>query len=215
LGVAPLTGAKASKSAIKTARAPRVLHIAADGFFLPDQPPGSALRWGSILGVDPRLRPPLTELSLLRSGLALAGANYRANEAGHGLLTALDIAGLDLWGTQLVAIAARGIESEQAAVDQAVDALRHSVVIAGAESQFVNLWTTDSRAATKLTTAYYERLLAGEGRSEALRGVQLAMLQSESHSHPFYWASFISIGARSPLTWADSPEVVQEIPRAP
>jgi len=62
-----------------------------------------------------------------------------------------------------------------------------------------------------LTTAYYERLLAGEGRSEALRGVQLAMLRGESRSHPFYWASFILIGARGPIAWANSPEAAQEI----
>ena len=110
-----------------------------------------------------------------------------------------------------MAIVARGIESEQASVNQAVYALRRSLVIAGAESQFVNLWTTDHRAATELTTAYYERLLAGEGRSEALRSVQLAMLRSESRSHPFYWAGFIPIGARGPIAWADSREAVQEI----
>jgi CHAT domain-containing protein len=66
-----------------------------------------------------------------------------------------------------------------------------------------------------LTTAYYERLLAGEGRSEALRGVQLAMLRSENRGHPFYWASFISIGARSPIAWENSPQTAQEISGSP
>jgi CHAT domain-containing protein len=211
LGVTPLTGAQASDAAIKTAHAPRVLHIAVDGFFLPDQVRESAERWGSIFRIDPAFRPPVTENPLLRSGLALAGANCREDDADGGLLTALEIASLDLWGTQLVAIVARGIESEQAAVGQAVYALRRSAVIAGAQSQFVNLWTTDARAASDLTTAYYERLLAGEGRSEALRGVQLAMLRSDSRSHPFYWASFILIGARGPIAWANSPQAVQEI----
>ena len=211
LGVTPLTGAQATDAAIRTAHAPRVLHIAVDGFFLPDQVGESTLRWESILKIRSRVQPPVTENPLLRTGLALAGANRRASDADGGLLTALEIAELDLWGTQLVAIAARGIESEQAAIDQAVYALRRSLVIAGAESQFVNLWTTDRRAATKLTTAYYERLLAGEGRSEALRSVQLEMLRSEGRSHPFYWASFISIGARGPIAWASSPEPVQEI----
>ena len=215
LGVTPLTGAQASDAAIRTAHAPRVLHIAADGFFLPDQILESTVRWESILSVGSRLRRPVTESPLLRTGLALAGVNRRASDTDGGLLTALEIAGLDLWGTRLVAIAARGIESEQAAVNQAVYTLWRSLVIAGAESQFVNLWTTDHRAATKLTTAYYERLLAGEGRSEALRSVQLEMLRSESRSHPFYWASFISIGARGPIAWAGSPEVDQEISGPP
>jgi CHAT domain-containing protein len=66
-----------------------------------------------------------------------------------------------------------------------------------------------------LTTAYYERLLAGEGRSEALRAVQLAMLRSENRSHPFYWANFILIGARGPIAWANSPEAVQAISGSP
>jgi hypothetical protein len=48
-----------------------------------------------------------------------------------------------------------------------------------------------------------------------LRGVQLAMLRSENRSHPFYWASFILIGARGPIAWANSPEAVQEIPGPP
>jgi hypothetical protein len=215
LGIAPLTGARASDAAIKTAHAPRVLHIAVAGFFLPDQVRESAVRWGSIFRIDPHFRLPVTESSLLRSGLALAGANRRENAADGCLLTALEIAGLDLWGTQLATIAARGIAAEQAAVGQAVYALRRSLVIAGAESQFVNLWTTDPRAATELTTAYYERLLAGEGRSKALRGVQLAMLRSERRGHPFYWASFILIGARGPIAWANSPEVVQEVSGSP
>jgi hypothetical protein len=215
LGVTPLTGAQASAAAMTSARAPRVLHVAVDGFFLPDQIPEGTVRWGSILGIDPQLRPPATENPLLRSGFALAGANRRANDAGRGLLTAQEIAGLDLWGTQLVGIAARGIESGETTVDQAVYALRRSLVLAGAQAQFANLWTTDSRAAAELATAYYERLLAGEGRSEALRSVQLEMLRSENRSHPFYWAGFIPIGARGPIVWEDAREAGEEISGAP
>jgi tetratricopeptide (TPR) repeat protein len=215
LSVTPLTGAQASDAAIEAAHAPRVLHVAVDGFFLPDPIGESTVRWSSILGVNSHSRRPVVENALLRSGLALAGANRRTNEADGGLMTALEIAGLDLWGTQLVAIAARGIESEQAAVDQSVYAFRRSLVIAGAASQFVNLWTTDHQAATELTTAYYERLLAGEGRSEALRGVQLEMLRSENRSHPFHWASFISIGERGPIAWTNAQEAAQEVSGAP
>jgi hypothetical protein len=203
LGVTPLTGDQASDTAIRSVHAPRVLHIASDGFFLPDQNQKSTLRWGSILNIDSDMRPLNFESPLVRTGLAFKGVNNRGSNTDGGLLFAQEMASLDLWGTQLVAIEARGIEKQQAAIHQSVYAFRRSLVIAGVESQFVNLWTTDHRAATKLTNAYYERLLAGVGRSAALRSVQLEMLRSEAHSHPFYWAGFVAIGASGPIAWAD------------
>ena len=44
-------------------------------------------------------------------------------------------------------------------------------------------------------TEYYTRLQRGEGRTEALRQVQLGMILGEKRRHPFYWASFIQSGA--------------------
>jgi len=213
LGVEPLTGARASAAAVRAARAPRVLHIAADGFFLSDGKLASELRWGSVFGVESLLQPSLAESPLLRSGLAFAGANRRGDRARGDLLTALQVAGLDLWGTQLVGISVARM-AYGAPTDQAVHAFRRAWLLAGAQAQFVNLWTTDPRAATELTTAYYERLLAGEGRSEALRSVQLGMLRSESRRHPYYWAGFAAIGARGPISWSEPHAAARPIPDA-
>ncbi len=41
---------------------------------------------------------------------------------------------------------------------------------------------------------YYTGLQRGEGRSEALRNVQLQMLRSGERRHPYYWAGFIQSG---------------------
>ena len=46
----------------------------------------------------------------------------------------------------------------------------------------------------ELMVAYYRALLQGQGRSEALRQVQLEMLKGEKRRHPYYWASFIQSG---------------------
>jgi CHAT domain-containing protein len=43
--------------------------------------------------------------------------------------------------------------------------------------------------------AYYKSLQAGEGRSEAMRQVQIRMLADPERRHPYYWASFIVSGA--------------------
>ncbi len=46
--------------------------------------------------------------------------------------------------------------------------------------------------------AYFKKVLGkGEkkqGRSEALRQVQLEMLQGDKYQHPYYWAAFIASG---------------------
>jgi CHAT domain-containing protein len=41
---------------------------------------------------------------------------------------------------------------------------------------------------------YYKGLQQGQGRSEALRNVQLKMLRSRDRQHPYYWAAFIESG---------------------
>ncbi|MGE4605918.1 MAG: CHAT domain-containing protein, partial [Myxococcota bacterium] len=205
LGVSALTGAGATETAIRTTEAPRVLHIATHGFFLADQeietPETRAMGGGlsaegngSIFG-----RPLSTENPLLRSGLVLAGANVAPVGSDDGILTALEMAGLDLWGTRLVVLSACETAVGQVAVGEGVYGMRRALVIAGAAAQLASLWKVSDYATKELMTAYYERLLAGEGRSEALRNVQLAMLANPARSRPYYWASFIPIGDRGPV----------------
>src|SRR5262249_55506368 len=102
LGSARLVlGEQATEQAIKALHGPSVLHITTHGFFLPDKPaPRAASR------ADGSLPPVTGDGSLLRSGLALAGANARTSGADDGLLTALEVSGLDLYGTQLVVLSA-------------------------------------------------------------------------------------------------------------
>jgi len=82
----------------------------------------------------------------------------------------------------------------------------------------MSLWQVSDAATRDLMAEYYKRLQAGEGRTEALRQVQLGMIRSGTAgqvsaaqrgiglsrdnrktvaadlSHPFYWAAFIQSG---------------------
>jgi CHAT domain-containing protein len=203
-----LRGTRATEAAIKSTKGPRVLHIATHGFFLPAEPPPKAEIAAMSTGGPPTgvfasqaaADSSGPENPLLRSGLALAGANKLSSGGEDGILTALEAAGLDLWGTQLVVLSACETGVGKVTEGDGVHGLRRALVIAGAETLVMSLWQVDDKATRELMTGYYERLGKGEGRSEALRQVQLKMLRSERRSHPYYWASFVPTGNWAPLT---------------
>ncbi|HKX26841.1 MAG TPA: CHAT domain-containing tetratricopeptide repeat protein [Blastocatellia bacterium] len=134
------------------------------------------------------------ENPLLRSGLALAGANQGKSGEDDGVLTALEAAGLDLWGTKLVVLSACDTGVGEVKNGEGVQGLRRALVLAGSESQVMSLWPVPDAATKELMGPYYQALQRGQGRSEGLRQVQLTMLRNKLRQHPFYWAAFIQSG---------------------
>ncbi len=179
-----LTGRNATEGALKQVAGPRLLHVATHGFFLSDEPSNQVAK---VVGMG--------ENPLLRSGLILAGANnFRGGGDEDGVLTALEAAGLNLWGTQLVVLSACDTGVGDVRSGEGVYGLRRALVLAGTESQVMTLWKVDDQSTSEIITEYYRRLLAGEARSEALRNVQLDFVRRKTREHPFYWASFILNG---------------------
>jgi CHAT domain-containing protein/Tfp pilus assembly protein PilF len=192
---------EATEGALKRARAPRILHIATHGFFLSDQQ-ASAGEMSGVDGDNPQRISGLrlskwaaqVEEPLLRSGLALSGANGSENGNDDGVLTALEVAGLDLWGTKLVVLSACDTGVGEVRNGEGVQGLRRALVLAGSESQVMSLWPVTDEGAKEMMIEYYKALRRGERRSEGMRQVQLMMLRSEKRRHPFYWAAFIQSG---------------------
>ena len=196
-----LTEKQATEAALKQLHGPAVLHVATHGFFLPDE----------TKSANTNLFGPATvvtsENPLLRSGLIMAGANQRSSGAGEdGVLTAAEVAGLSLWGTKLVVLSACETGLGDVVNGAGVYGLRRALVLAGSETQVMSLWQVDDDATRDLMSDYYARLEKGQGRSEAMRSAQLAMLRADvkksnkqsrptqAHTHPYYWAPFISSG---------------------
>jgi CHAT domain-containing protein/tetratricopeptide (TPR) repeat protein len=200
----PLIGDKATKAALATLQGPAMLHIATHGFYARD--PGIrrlAPRHGARgMFVDrgnsqspPPRRPDDLADALDRSGLAMAGANLGPS----GIVTAREIAGLDWWGTQLVVLSA--CETGVGAVLWAdgVHGLRRALVLVGAASQVVSLWSVSDKATPALMRDYYDRLAHGVGRAEALRQAKRELMSQPRYAHPYYWAAFIAAGDWRPL----------------
>jgi CHAT domain-containing protein/Tfp pilus assembly protein PilF len=193
-------GERATEEALKQISAPKVLHIATHGFFLddlseprPEETPPRSVAVQPVVGLAQSRNP------LLRSGLALAGANLRKSGKEDGVLTAMEAAALDLWGTRLVVLSACDTGVGEIKTGEGVYGLRRALVIAGAESQVMTLWPVSDEATRDLMISYYRDLQAGRGRSEALRQVQLRMLGDKRRRRPYFWAAFIASGEWAPL----------------
>ncbi len=200
LGVEPLLAEAALETRVKATRSPRLLHIATHGFFLPDQPQGPNKK-GPGLTTSSKLESFLqrhVENQLLRSGLALAGANTWNRgeplpaEAEDGLLTAEDVSGLDLLDTELVVLSACETGLGEVHIGEGVFGLRRAFVLAGAKTLVMSLWKIPDQQTQELMAEFYRHMLSGLQYADALRAGQLAM--KSRYAHPYYWGAFICQG---------------------
>lgn len=182
----------------------RVLHMATHGFFLGGDcgsGPGST-RGLTIVeapeapSVDVRFSP------LLLSGLALAGANRRAEAPGpeeDGILTAQEITGLDLSGVEWAVLSACDTGVGEIRAGEGVFGLRRAIQVAGARTLIMSLWPVDDRATADFMAALYRgRLERGLDSTDAVRNAARSVLRSRRKAgegtHPFYWAAFVAAG---------------------
>jgi len=175
-----LMGRRATKRELQSVSAPSILHIASHGFFLDDVVGGAS----GTAAQNP----------LLRSGVALAGANLPGDGHGNGILTALEAAGLDLWGTHLVTLSACDTGVGDVRNGEGVYGMRRAFMLAGAETLVMSLWPVGDAIARDTMVAYYGQLRAGAGRGDALRRAKLSVLRRPATRHPYYWAAFIQSG---------------------
>lgn len=179
-----LTGARASEDAFKQAASGRRgLHVATHGFFL----------GGSC--------PDGLENPLLRSGIVLSGANRRSTEAGgdDGVLTAEEIAALDLDGMDWAVVSGCETGVGEIRAGEGILGLRRAFAVAGARTLISSLWPVEDQAARRwMRELYTARFTRGRSTIDAVRLAQLAVLESERRAgrpaHPAAWAGFVAAG---------------------
>jgi CHAT domain-containing protein/tetratricopeptide (TPR) repeat protein len=206
LNIQPWMEEKVVESSLKSYRSPRILHIATHGFFLPDElyDPNKGIPINEGENGPSHLSGQNLENPMLRSGLALAGANNRTRlevlppEAEDGILTAVDVSGMDLTNTELVVLSACETALGKVHAGEGVFGLRRAFVLAGAQTLVMSLWKVQDEPTKELMVDFYKRMLSGKPRAEALRESQLAM--KEKYPDPYYWGAFICQGNPGPLS---------------
>jgi CHAT domain-containing protein len=205
--VVALTGAEANEAAFKM-KAPgrRVLHLATHGFFLEGRCPSGLS--GGQRGTGPgtpeerRLLPSVGENPLLLTGLALAGANHReaaGPEEEDGILTAEEVASLDLSGMDWSVLSACDTGTGKIEEGEGIFGLRRSFHVAGARTLVTSLWKVEDEAAREWMRALYKaRFVKGMRTAQSVREANLKVLRERRKkgrsTHPFYWGGFVASG---------------------
>ena len=207
-----LSGELATEAALREAASThRFLHLATHGYFAPPE-----LR--SALGPSDPAARPRTDLFGARgvagfhpgllSGLALAGANVRPTPLGKddGILTALEVAELDLAKVELAVLSACETGLGEVAGGEGLLGLQRAFQVAGARAVVASLWKVPDIPTQNLMARFYENLWRkGLPPRAALRAAQLEMLREgykrglvpideprkTERVPPFYWAAFV------------------------
>lgn len=177
------------------APSPQVLHLATHGYFFPDPEikRRKATQSESVSVFQDSKHP------MIRSGLILAGAN-RAWKGGvnppgqeDGILTAYEIAQMDLSNTELVVLSACNTGLGDIKGHEGVYGLQRAFKMAGAKYLLMSLWSVPDKQTHEFMNLFYDAWLNGEKTiPEAYQNAQNEM--RKRYSEPFdpsSWAGFI------------------------
>jgi CHAT domain-containing protein len=197
-----LTGDRASETEFKRLAPGRsVIHLATHGFVLGDACRGEGRQSLDLL-LDTSAAEEPVENPLLRSGLALAGANARVAGSGadDGILTADEVAALDLQGVDWAVLSACNTGIGRLQDGEGVMGLRRAFQVAGVKTLIISLWPVDDDSTKELmTTLYQQRFGQRQDVAGALRVAGLQLLERRravgQSTHPFFWGPFVAAGS--------------------
>jgi CHAT domain-containing protein/tetratricopeptide (TPR) repeat protein len=198
-----LQGAAATESAVKQAMTGRrIVHLATHGFFLGKDCSPGLVNSRAVGGITTASAASNADNPLLLAGLAFAGANHRnaaALDQDDGLLTAEEIAGLNLQGTEWAVLSACDTGLGEIKAGEGVFGLRRAFQIAGARTVIMSLWSVEDDSTREWMRALYQgRLQQRLDTAAAVREAGLTVLRARrakgQSTHPFYWAAFVAAG---------------------
>jgi CHAT domain-containing protein len=141
----------------------------------------------------------------------LDAPNFSYIRLADGQLNAIDAFSLDLRGCELVTLSGceTGLALSGGGDEQL--GLGRAFLAAGASSLVMSLWPVEDSATNVLMGFFYQRLLQGDSKIEALRAAQHHLLQQTSsiYTHPYFWAAFRLVGNGGPLSYRHDKERVE------
>jgi CHAT domain-containing protein len=186
LGVLARLGPAATVAQLEQTPGPRILHVAAHGYFDPLADGDPLLASGLVLaGADKARQPSQQTPSPSAAPAAMAGDD--------GYLTAKEAARLRLEGTRLVVLSACETGRGQFLTGEGLFGLQRALTVAGARGTLLSLWKVPEHATETFMTRFYALMRQGIDPAEAVHRVQeefRSQPKIDGWKDPFYWAGW-------------------------
>lgn len=184
------TGTEESFKALSGNSTP-IIHIATHGFYLEDK---NARRVEMFQAFEENNTQTISPLK--RSGLMFSGGQHAwlgrdiPEGIDDGVLTAEEIAGMNLTGTDLLVLSACQTGLGEI-TNEGVEGLQRGFKIAGVNTIIMSLWEVSDAATEVLMTKFYSLLIKGKTKREAFDAAVEAV--KKEYPSPEYWAAFIML----------------------
>lgn len=187
-------GTNATETSFKalSGKSSKIIHLATHGFFA-----DSTFIANLELSQEQRTLAFFSSSDpLIRSGLLLAGANQawgnnRAQlDQEDGVLTAYELANLDLSKTKLAVLSACETGLGDISNTEGVFGLQRALKMAGVEQYIISLWEVPDKETQELMTIFYKKLVEGTTIQDAFTYAQREMRKKYS---PYFWAAFVLV----------------------
>lgn len=133
----------------------------------------------------------------------LDAPNFSYVLLADGQLNAIDAFNLDLKGCELITLSGceTGLSLSGGGDEQL--GLGRAFLAAGASSLLMSLWPVEDNATNELMQCFYQHLLQGESKGQALRAAQCSLVHHTGtiYTHPYFWAAFRLVGDVGPLRY--------------
>ncbi len=185
--VVPYTGTTGTAESFVSmhGRSPQLLHLATHGFYYT---PSSAEKEDYLKGYTDAMQ--LSGIVLSGGNAAWLGKPMPQGVMG-GIITANDIARLDLSGTDMVVLSACRTGQGKATAE-GLYGLQRAFKKAGVGTIVMSLWDVSDASTPEFMATFYERLTANGWNKRAAFEEAKAMIR-QKYPEPYYWAAFVML----------------------
>ena len=178
-------------------KAPGLLHIATHGFAFPDE----AKKESKLMDLNQTSTYKISEDPMVRCGLMLGGSNISwtgnpqkmiEQTGDDGILTAAEVANMDLSNTKLVVLSACETGLGKIEGSEGTFGLKRGFKLAGVEQIIVSLWSVPDKETMELMTLFYSDLAKTLNPVISFEKAQKEM-RINYPTEPEKWAGFVLV----------------------